>query len=422
MSNSDSPLILGAGLVLRSLQADAADIERLAAFHGTIHGPSLVAMSRALMRDHPYARQPDRWLYVEDAAGQIVAGLCLIPWMVRYAGVTLRAGEMAIVGTDEGFRGRGLIRALNGRFSELLHAGGYDLSHIQGIPYFYRQFGYEYALPLEAWCRVELHSFPADGSAQAYTFRRATEADIPDLIRLYDAAVGQLVLSTERDEAIWRFLLGPGLEIDTAGEPWVICGPAGELVGYVRVMPAGFGDGLICGESSLLGTAAAEAALRWLVGLARERAKPYLRLNLPAGHILNALAVSHGASTWRAYAWQIRLPDPPALLRKLAPALEGRLAASPFAGLSRDLRIDLYRSAITLRFQGGHLAAAESATPGAPSDLRLPPQLLAPLLFGWRSLDDLGHAYPDVIVGGVARLLVETLFPAGQPAFLYSIY
>jgi hypothetical protein len=377
-------------------------------------------MSRVLMRDHPYAGAPERWLYVEDTGPRrIVAGLCLIPWNLRYAGVTLRSGEMGIVGTEEAYRRRGLIRALNGRFDALLRAGGFDLSHIQGIGYFYRQFGYEYAMPLEAWCRVELSHI--SGGGEAYSFRRAAADDLPDLLRYYDEASAQLAVSTVRDEAIWHFLLGAGQTIDTAGEAWMVVGPDGISTGYLRVMPSGFGDGLICGEASLLAADAALAALGWLVELARQRGKPYLRLNLPQGHVLNALARGHGAGAWQSYAWQIRLPDPASLLRKLAPALEARIAGGPFAGLSRELRIDLYRSAILLRFAGGRLASAEPAAPGGPSDLRLPPQLLAPLLFGWRRLDELRHAYPDAGAAGASQPLVETLFPP-LAAFLYSVY
>ncbi|MBX0327032.1 GNAT family N-acetyltransferase [Oscillochloris sp. ZM17-4] len=397
------------------------DVERLAAFHGTIHGPGLVDMSLALMREHPHAARPENWLFVEDAgSGQIDAGLCLIPWMIRYGDVTLRAGEMGIVGTAEGQRGRGLIRALNAQFDALLRADGYDISIIQGIPYFYRQFGYEYALPLESWCRVELHSIPpAEG--ETYHMRVAVAADIPALMRLYDEAGAQLDVSALRDEATWRFLLGPGAQIETAGECWMLEGPGGAPAGYLRVMAAGFGDGLICGEASLMRADAALAALRWLTRLAGERGKPYLRLNLPQGHILNQLATRHGASPWRAYAWQIRLIDPPALLRRLAPVFEGRLAGGPFAGLTRDLAIDMYRSALTLRFAGGRLASVETEAPGGPHDLRVPPQLLAPLLFGWRSLDELSYAYPDLYASDEARLLVEALFPPTE-AFLYGIY
>lgn len=419
---TSDPQLLATHLELRAAQSED-DIERLAAFHGSIHGPPLVDMSRALMRDHPQAGRPERWLYVADtAADQVVAGLSLIPWELRYGPVTLRAGEMAIVGTADAYRGRGLIRALNTRFDGLLRAGGYDISIIQGIPYFYRQFGYEYAMPLEAWCRVELHQFPADGARpEGYRFRRAAVADLPALTRLYDAACARLDISAVRGEDTWRFLLGRGLEIETAGEPWLVEAPDGATAGYLRVMATGFGDGLICGEASLLGAEAALAALGWLCDLARARGKPYLRLNLPATHPLNRLAIARGAAPWRAYAWQVRLLDPPALLMKLAPVFEARLAASPYAGLSRDLLIDAYRHAIRLRFAAGRLIAVESAPLGQPHDLRMPPQLLAPLLFGWRSLAELSYTYPDLYAAGDAQPLVETLFAPAE-AFLYSMY
>lgn len=417
-----SPQPLGDQLELRSAQSDE-EIERVAAFHGGIHGPGVVDLARALMRDHPQTSRPDHWLYVADtAADQVVAGLCLLPWELRYGPVTLRVGEMGIVSTAEAYRKRGLIRAMNARFRELLRAGGYDISIIQGIPYFYRQFGYEYAMPLEAWCRVELHQFPAGGERPAgYRLRRADLADLPTLMSLYAAACARLDISTVRDEATWRFLLGRGLEIETAGEPWLIERSDGATAGYLRVMPAGFGDGLICGEASDLSAEAALAALGWLSDLARERGKPYLRLNLPQAHTLNRLAIARGAQPWHAYAWQLRLPDPPALLMKLAPVFEARLAASPYAGLSRDLLIETYRGAIRLRFVAGQLIAAEALAPGQPSDLNMPPQLLAPLLFGWRSLAELGHVYPDLYATGAARPLVETLFAPAE-AFLYSVY
>jgi hypothetical protein len=145
--------VVGAGLVLRSL-TDERDVERLATFNTHIHGAGVGALTQALIREHP-ATRPAHWLYIEDTTtGQIVSSLCLLPWLWRYEEVTLRAGEMGLVGTLEPYRHRGLIRTLNEHFTTLLHTEGFDLSHIQGIPYFYRQFGYEYALPLETWWRM----------------------------------------------------------------------------------------------------------------------------------------------------------------------------------------------------------------------------------------------------------------------------
>jgi GNAT superfamily N-acetyltransferase len=138
---------LQGSLVLKSI-ASERDVERVAAFHGLIHDQGVAGMVRELVLHHPNTR-PEHWLYVEDkATGQVVSSLCLIPWAWQYQGVEIKTGEMGIVGTLEAYRHRGLIRALVERFKELLREGGYDLSQIQGIPYFYRQFGYEYAMPL----------------------------------------------------------------------------------------------------------------------------------------------------------------------------------------------------------------------------------------------------------------------------------
>lgn len=411
---------LSPDLALRSL-ADRPDaVEPLAAFHAQIHGPGMVPFVTALIRDHPDYR-PEHWLFVEErATHRIVAGLCLLPWTLRYHGVALRSAEMGIVGTLDEYRGHGLFRALDARFKALLAEGGYDLSHIQGIPYFYRRFGYEYAMPLETWCRVELHQFAGE-PPPGHALQPAGSHDLATLISLADAAAAQLAVSSVRGERVWRYLLGPSLPTETGGEPYLITGADGEVAGYLRVMRAGFGDGLICGEASLMGAGAARAALHWLVAEARRRGKPYVRLNLPPGHILNRVALANGAHDGGGYAWQIHLPDPPALLMKLAPVFERRLLGSPFAGLTRALRIDQYRHTLALHFADGKLAEVQRLAVGDGGDLRLPPQLLAPLLFGWRTLDELRHIYPDAYALGGAQPLIDTLFPRAD-AFLYSVY
>ncbi|MEO8609085.1 MAG: GNAT family N-acetyltransferase [Chloroflexota bacterium] len=242
---------LGDNLVLKSL-ANPDDVERLAAFNGIIHGPDVVDMTRALILRHPAAR-PDYWLYIEDqSTGQIVASLGLIPWEWRYEDVTIKSGEMGIVGTLESYRNRGLIRALDARFKELLREGQFDLSHIQGIPYFYRQFGYEYAIPLEASWQLELQNIPAAPSESPYQFRLATVDDIPVLMRLYDEEVRGLDISTIRDADIWRCIFGHVADSALASEIWMLLDADSQLIGYWRIAQHGFGGGLIVSESSRL--------------------------------------------------------------------------------------------------------------------------------------------------------------------------
>jgi len=368
---------LGDGLVLREV-AGPDDVERVAAFDARIHGAGTEPTWRAWMRDHPSASAA-HWLFIEDhATGAVVASLCLLPWRLSFAGVELRAAEMGVVGTLEAYRGRGLQRVLAARFDELLRAEGYLLSHIQGIPYFYRQFGYEYAAPLEAWWRLELHTLEAAAPATGFTCRPATVGDIPVLSAFYDEAARSLDVSAVRDAATWDYVLGPAMATETAAETWLVVDAAATPAGYFRVAQHGFGAGLIVSEASRLGADAALAAVATIGDLAQHRRKPFVRLNLPARASLVTIARGLGAHDGTTYAWQVRLPEPVALLRALAPAVERRVLSSIYAGLTCDVVIDLYRLALTLRFRAGRLEAVEERAPGGWADLRLPPALLAP--------------------------------------------
>jgi hypothetical protein len=197
---------LGNDLILKSV-GTLDDVERLAVFNEAIHGHGVGSMTRNLILYHPHTR-PEHWLYIEDEstpARDIVSSLCLLPWRWRYEDVELRVGEMGICGTKEEFRNRGLVRALMLRHKALLHEGEYHLSQIQGIPYFYRQFGYEYALPLEGGWRLDLYNV-RDDAAEGSTLRAATVADIPLLMQLYSATASELDISARRDESEWRYM------------------------------------------------------------------------------------------------------------------------------------------------------------------------------------------------------------------------
>ena len=410
------------GLVLKSV-VDERDVERVAEFNGVIHDAGVADMARELILNHPDTR-PEHWLYVEDKdTSQVVSSLCLIPWEWRYEDVELRAGEVGLVGTLEPYRHRGLVRAQFARHAELLREGNYDLSHIQGIPYFYRQFGYAYALPLEGGWRVDLHLVPQpkDGHPPGYSFRQATVGDLPTLIRLYHEAARDLSISAVRDEGKWRYLLGPSTRTDMTAETWLVLGADGQPAGYIRIPEHGFGEGLNVGEVSRLSAGAALAVLQQLKAWAVDRGKPYILLNVPAKSTLVQTARHLGAHDAGTYAWQIHLPDVGRFLRKLGPILERRLVPSPYAGLTENLCLNLYHEAFELRFEGGRLVAVEPLGFCDRGGIRVPPFLAAPLLLGWRSREELVHLHPDLSVHREWQHLVDILFPVVD-SFIYTVY
>ena len=425
MFTSTTPTVkpLGNDLTLKSVSTEE-DITRLAQFNVQIHDEyTLVPMTHGLIRHHPHTR-PHHWLFVEDdASAQIVSALCLIPWQWRYDDVTLHAGEMGIVGTHEDYRRRGLIRALNEHFSELLAEEGFHLSQIQGIPYYYRQFGYEYAIPLEGSWQIELRQIPDDppDDAPAYTFRPASAQDIPTLQQFYAAANRSLDITTIRDADTWRYLLAHQDKTAADTTFWLALDANEEPAGYVRLEKFGFGEGLIVAEASRLRQPLAEAVLRWLKHTAVRRSKPYIRLALPTSSDLIQVAQGFGAQDTGRYAWQIRVPDPAHLLRAIGPVLERRITDSPFAGLTHTVRLNLYRAAFDLHFAAGRLDRVETAGFQQGGALQLPPRLFAPLVLGYRSLDDIQAFYPDALCSGPDHHLIDVLFPT-MDAHIYTIY
>jgi len=410
---------LGDGLVLRTA-ASAQDVERVAAFDGRIHGPGIAPVVRNLFSHYPGASLRDLIFVEDEATGQIVSSLCLIPWTWRCGDAVIPAGEMGIVGTLEAYRQRGLVRAQIAFFKQRLAERGCLVSHIQGIPYYYRQFGYQYALPLEGGLRLTLREVPPPPAA-TFQFRAATLADMSMLVRLYDDAAQDLAFHAARSADAWRYLLTKTAGGETECDTVLIEDGAGQVVGYVRLPLAHFGaEQPIC-ETSRLGFDAALAVLNHVKSVAEQRGKPGLRLNVPPSCDLMKAARPFAASEYTTYAWQIHVPDIAALLRALRPVLEARLARSLLAGLTQDVSICLFRETIVLRFASGRLADVVNAGFTQRGEISFPPDAFIPLLFGWRSLEEQRRAYPDVGVSPAQRLLVDTLFPVVE-SFLYNTY
>ncbi|MEX2550268.1 MAG: hypothetical protein WD638_08570 [Nitriliruptoraceae bacterium] len=111
-----------------------------------------------------------------------------------------RAAALLAERGDAAYEGRGLVCALMGWAHERSRDRGHLLQVMIGIPYFYRQFGYEYIQPMPAW--RELTTPPASTAGTAV--RRATLEDLPQLRGLQDRAQLGTDLRMAHSEPCWR--------------------------------------------------------------------------------------------------------------------------------------------------------------------------------------------------------------------------
>src|SRR5215510_5460917 len=144
---------LGDGLTLRT--ATAADAEPLATFVGdTLRAQDgdapdhhLADWTRDLLEGHHPSFTPADATVVTDAqTGEIVSCLHLLSQTWSYGGVPISVGQPELIGTRTARRGHGLVRAQFEVHHRWAAERGHQALAIAGIPWFYRQFGYEFAI------------------------------------------------------------------------------------------------------------------------------------------------------------------------------------------------------------------------------------------------------------------------------------
>jgi GNAT superfamily N-acetyltransferase len=397
-------------LILRSVR-DERDVERYVAAIAAVNGEVESRMGDRLLRHHPAVVYDDFILVEDPRTGGVVSTTCLLPWRCRYEDVVLDVAMLEMVGTHPDYRHRGLIRAQIERFHQVVRERRCDLSIIQGIPYYYRQYGYAYALDLRdsdslpAWRIPDLSGDPAN----RYRLRQATVDDVPVLTRLYQDLTAGLQLYTLRDAAYWRFLL------QWAGCPvrLVEDGRDGRAVGYICTVARADGRVITVTECQIAGLEAGIAVLRQL----KAETSGEIRLGGSQDHTLMRIGRSLGSTPLPAYQWLLRFGDVARFLHKIGPVLERRLAASGCAGLTADLCINLFRQAFVLHFEAGKLLQVEpagfvDASMGADGgDLCIPLEAFVRLALGYRDLDELRDAWPDIVVKAGSRHVLDVLWP-----------
>jgi predicted N-acetyltransferase YhbS len=414
------PQRLHEDLVIRACRTEA-DAERVAALNGEIHGSTEgEAVRRWLLKGHPQIR-PEGWLFVEDEeTGEAVATLSLMPLTWRCGPVSLPVAELGFVATRPAYRKQGLQRALSAAFDRIALANGYTLAAIEGIPFFYRQFGYEYALPLyDSLFNWPLNQIPRGRSA-GFSFRPAALADVAALADLYREQTASLDITTERSDEMWHYLVQAPEQTLFRMQIYVQERRDGQMVGYLGLGPSGWANRLTVFELSADRQDAILAALRFAGERARAGGHEAVGLQLPANHPACVLAHYRGIKKERPYGWQMKVLDPVGFLEVIAPVLEKRLASSLLSGTREELIWNLYQDRVGLRIEDGRVAPF-APKPAAEADVGIPPLVATQLWLGWKSFAALDDWHKDVWAKDEKRLLLEVLFPPTR-AHIYVGY
>lgn len=421
---------LGNGLLLR--QATADDVEALAEFYTRILYENYgISVRDLLSQPNPMVAVEDFVIVVDSQANdKIAAGAALFSYRWQYAGISFAVGVVEAVGTDPAYRRRGLSRALINAIHTLSSAKGQLVQAVTGRRWYYRQFGYEYALAGNGDIRHRVTDIPtlATDTEETYHVRPATTDDIPTLMALHQQQCKDKLITRVRDQATWYYHINDTSIGSLAVRFHTFLDREQRIVGYFST----WGDEPY-GEFIVLEMAVAEGVSFYqLVPMLLRHLKMRLQTNLERftgdvpSHFTLSLGATHPACKIlqpppvpeHSFVWYMRLSALSAFLQHIGPVLERRLHNSVMSGFNGTLRLSFYRNGVQLNFAQGqlvnvtdwNLAEAENHLENQ-AEAAFPPLVFLQLLFGYRSLAELRYAFPDCWANHEGTLLLDTIFP-----------
>jgi len=381
------------GLTLRTaLEADVEQIGQLLAERGEEADTDDL---RLVVED------PDEGLdavMVVVDGDRVVSTATLLRESVTIGGVVVPSGQVELVATDRAYEGRGLVRALMEEAHRRSTDRGDLLQVMIGIPFFYRQFGYSYSMPIPLpW---DVHTAPA--ADPGITVRKATLDDIPVMAALQGEAQATADIRMPHSPACWRWV------VQRSGSTQLVAEHQGTVIATARQTPPD--EGVVLAE-----VAGRPDGIRSLVASDCRHGDVSVveRSTTDLGSTLVPFAAPPPEPD-RAREWfYARVPSLAPLLDTLRPAFLERFRSAGFDG-HFEVLLSSWRSHVSFSIDADSMSAVVTGgpeqAPVSKGGSGVPPDALAPLLLGPFGAAGLEVRHGDVLLGR-QRELMETLFP-----------
>lgn len=372
---------------------------------------------RNLIDYHPTMTLDDHFVIKHN--GRIVSCLNLIPVKWSIGGIPFKVAEMGNVATLTEYRHRGLIRRLVNEFHKRVADQGYDLSVIAGIPYFYRQFGYEYAIPLDEETRIKIGQI--SDYEPKHNIRPFNDKDIPKAMRLLERSQQKFYVHSIRDEKIWRMQQKTRMASDPPAFEGYAVEENGDMVAYFRIVDKPKDRELVLREITDTDQSTARSILRFLKDTGKQRR--HETLVAMASHydsFTEHIVSIGGVKQIPSYAWQIRVIDYVKIFKKMKPLFEKRLATSTYRHLTEKLNFNFRHYTVRITIEDGKITDVQRIETNEDRTIGLNPLVFIQLLLGHRSREELEMIYPDFRIRLSHKHLIDILFPK-MPSYIHAV-
>lgn len=403
-------------------RSDLADLAQLqasvqlqAATGGRPH-PGIAAWVEDLLDGHPTVAPHDFLVAEDPVTGRPAASLVALAQHWNLGGVGLPVVQIELVGTAPEHRGNRLTEQLFAALQRRLPPDDAPIQMIEGLPYFYRRLGYDYALANDGAPTVPAAALPPavpdrpHGTPDDLTVRPATPADADALADIDRRPADRDTLVCPRDAVAWRHEIDGCRPDSVARREVAVLARGSDVRGYLV-----HGGRLSAAGELLVVAAACRQPADWpraaaamyahladtgrRYGTTADRPFTALRPILDPAHPL--VGFGPAGVPRRPRGWYVRA-DPIALLARLHPVLRARWTAAGMRWPEPTMTVDTYGPAARLGFSDGELtevtAVRGDAYTGSTAHVTVPPGALLHLVLGHRTLPEVLDAWPDVQV------------------------
>jgi len=408
------------------------EVEELLKFHSIVHPEDDVEELRRQI-DHLPGFEREMNYYIRDLdKGHMVSALNSFPFIWKYEDIPLHNLELGWVGTLEEYRRRGLNKSLYTHFNNLLHDGNYDISSIQGIPYYYRQFGYDFVIPMDHTVQIRTNQIPPIDEKNPPEYmklkvRIAEKKDIPSMMTLLDNLNDKLLVYASRSQELWEIQETMKRQFENEFQTYVVL-DGSKTIGYFRLVKDIKKDSspnkstMQVFESSIPSFTGALRTIQFLYAEALQDDISLIASKGPSFNSLSKVMENIGGSGKPWWKYQIRIPNMTALLEKISPVLERRLKGTMFEGLTYNVIMNTFQNCYSLNFVNGKIIDVNDLGPqqvNANQAFRAPPIDFVRLVLGAYSIKELEQNNIDFIARGNVRLIAEALFPKKESSVYY---
>ncbi|MGY5876006.1 MAG: GNAT family N-acetyltransferase [Candidatus Thorarchaeota archaeon] len=403
--------------------SDHYDIERIIELCCQTWGEEGRPFIEAVILNHPRLQYTDHFMRIEKTTGTLCSYLCCLPDHWTIEGLEIPVDHMEFVNTHPEHVGKGFIHLLNRNFNERSKEQGSVIQIVSGVPYFYRQLGYEYAaeayggrtivreliprLPSESQEPVVIEQVNKNTISEYVDYRRKSFTGLlTRTVKVEDYDYLSFSATPTRDSI--TFYLVKSAE-HTVGIFWLRISN-----NYVEM------DDLYLEDTAHLNT-----ILRFAVDFVTELGPMPLVVRPAAQELVDCLLEHTGGSKFqREQAWYIRIPDIEKFILHMIPLLEIRLGRSIYKKYTGRLRLSTYREVYHFTIEQGRINSLDSLDISVSRewecDLYLPPNAVPRLLMGYMTLDELERYDNDVLVRSSYRQLIDVMFPKVRTRALWS--